>query len=369
MGKKGKSKAWQPTPLPLKEELESLNILRKLSRAHRSLAELKGLAETIPNQNILIDTLALQEAKDSSAVENIITTHDELYKVELEMDPIGSIAAKEVQNYAIALKKGFRLVLENEVLTQNHIKVIQETLENNEAGFRTVPGTTLKNDKTGEVVYIPPQHPDEIKDLMANLEEYINDDGLQELDPLIKLAVIHFQFESIHPFYDGNGRTGRIINILYLILKDLLRIPVLYLSRYIIQNKQNYYKFLQSVRDHGDWENWIMFVLDAVEKTSIHTLGQIRRIKELMTEYKTGIRDQFKFYSQDLLNNLFRHPYTKIESVMKEVDVSRPTATSYLKQLVEHDFLEKHKMGKSNFYVNRQLFDLFSAETDLKSEI
>lgn len=360
---------WQPTQLPYSIDYESIKVLKKLPGAHRALAELKGLAETIPNQNILIDTLALQEAKDSSAVENIITTHDELYKADIEIDSIKSVAAKEVQNYAAAMKKGFELISKDKILTNNHIRSIQEILENNQAGFRKVPGTALKNEKTGETVYTPPQHQDEINNLMSNLENYINDDTTQELDPLIKLAIVHFQFESIHPFYDGNGRTGRILNILYLILKDLLTIPVLYLSRYINQHKGKYYEFIQAVRDHGHWENWLLYIIDAIEKTARQTLMQIKDIKELMQDYKHRIRNKFKFYSQDLLNNLFKHPYTKIESVMIDLKVSRPTATGYLNKLTQEGLLEKHKIGKSNYYVNTPLFILFSEEHDLPSEI
>lgn len=245
-------------------------------------------------------------------------------------------------------------------MTNNLILKIQEILEENKAGFRKLPGTNLKNQQTGEIVYTPPQEYEVIVGLMNNLEEIINEDNVWPVDPLIKMAAVHFQFESIHPFYDGNGRTGRILNILYLVNKDLLRLPILYLSRYIIRHKGDYYRLLQNVRDHNDWQSWVIYMLDGIEKTSIETIQTINQIKSLMSDYKRSIRTQFpKIYSQDLLNNLFRHPYTKIEFIMNDLQVSRPTATQYLDKLSEAGLLEKVKKGRSNYYVNRGLVDIF----------
>ncbi len=240
---------WQPKELPLAIDLESKAVLKRLPRAHAALAELKGLASTIPNQRILINTLGLQEAKDSSAIENIITTHDDLYKSGLNIETIRSLSAKEVQNYIHALNTGFELVSEHGLLTNKTILKIQEILEDNKAGFRKLPGTALKSSDSGKTIYTPPQDIEIIKKLMSNLEKFINDPTISDLDPLIKMAIIHFQFESIHPFYDGNGRTGRIINILYLILQNLQNLPILYLSSYIIKNKSEYYRLLQYVRE------------------------------------------------------------------------------------------------------------------------
>jgi Fic family protein len=214
--------------------------------------------------------------------------------------------------------------------------------------------------QTGQTVYTPPQDYDSIKSLMNNLAHFINNDSLSDLDPLVKLALIHHQFESIHPFYDGNGRTGRIINILYLVIKDLLDLPILYLSGYIIDNKAEYYRLLQSVTHTNDWESWIIFILRGVEQTASETIFLIEQIRSMMTTYKQGLRkDLPKLYSQDLLNNLFRHPYTKIEFVEDELGVSRKTASLYLKQLVEKHYLKLIKMGRSNFYLNQPLFNLF----------
>ncbi len=351
---------WGLTDLPLNVDLETKKVLKALPAAHAALAELKGIASTIPNQNILINTLGLQEAKDSSAIENIITTHDDIYKSELNLDAFKSLQAKEVQNYIAALKKGFELITKTELLTNKSILRIQGLLEYNKAGFRKLPGTALKNSATGEIIYTPPQDYDEIVRLMANLERYINDSELQDCDPLIKMAILHFQFESIHPFYEGNGRTGRIINILYLILEKLQTLPILYLSNYIIKNKPDYYHFLQKVRDENLWEDWVLFMIKGVEQTSRETIELILKIKELMLDYKHRLRDNYKFYSQDLLNNLFKHPYTKIEFVVNDLGVSRLTAANYLNKLAEDKMLRKDKLGTGNYYVNEELFGLLT---------
>ncbi len=344
--------------LPLETDIETKAVLRQVNAANKKLAELKGVALTIPNEDILIDTLILQEAKDSSAIENIVTTHDDLYKAGLNFKEIAiSTATKEVLNYADALKYGFQLIRKNKILTNNNIKEIQQKLEKNTAGFRSVPGTTLKN-QSGEIIYTPPQNKKVIEEKMDNLEIFINEND-SELDPLIKMAIIHHQFESIHPFYDGNGRTGRIINVLYLVVNDLLDLPILYLSRYIISNKAEYYRLIQLVRDKGEWEKWILFILKGVEETAEQTIYLVKEISKLMQEYKFKIRTiPKKVYSHELLNNLFSHPYTKIEFVMSEVQVSRPTATLYLEKLVENKLLEKFKSGRSNYYLNIPLIKL-----------
>lgn len=351
---------WGLTELPLNIDLETKRILKALPTAHAALAELKGIATSIPNLHILINTLGLQEAKDSSAIENIITTHDDLYKSELNLDAFKSLNAKEVQNYISALKKGFELITKKELLTNNTILQIQEVLEDNKAGFRKLPGIALKNAETGETIYTPPQDYDEIIRLMANLEKYINDSSMQDCDPIIKLAIIHFQFESIHPFYDGNGRTGRIINILYLILEKLQNLPILYLSNYIIKHKSDYYRLLQKVRDENLWEEWILFMIKGVEVTAIETIELIKKIKELMLKYKHRLRDNYKFYSQDLLNNLFKHPYTKIEFIVNDLGVSRLTAANYLNKLADDKMLRKEKLGTGNYYINEELFNLLT---------
>ena len=352
-------------PLPPGIELEPLKILKKLPSVHRHLAEFKGATGTIPNDQILINSLALLEAKASSEIENIVTTHDELYKATLFPDYFLNPAAREVNRYVSALKTGFGLISEHRQLTVNHIIRIQQVLEQNDAGIRKLPGTVLKNEQSGEVVYRPPQDHQTIIRLMTNLEQFINDPDRCDADPLVKMAVIHHQFESIHPFHDGNGRTGRIINILYLVTQKLLNLPILYLSRYIIEHKSKYYSLLQSTRETGDWEAWILFMLEGVEVSALRDLTTIRHIQVAMQEYKHGIRSRLpKLYSQDLINNLFRHPYTRIESIQHDLSVARITATKYLNQLIECGFLEKHRVGRYNYYINRRLFDLLSGTPD-----
>lgn len=354
-----------PLPPLRRDLLETTQILRKTASAHRYLAELKGVSCSIPNDGILINTLSLQEAKDSSAIESIITTNDELFRDELFPEFATSAATKEVRNYVTALRTGFDTVNKKKLLTANGILEIHAELEKNRAGFRKLPGTELKNEQSGETVYIPPQEYDTIVQLMSNLELFINDDTRLEIDPLIKMAIIHYQFESIHPFYDGNGRTGRIINVLYLVLKGLLDIPVLYLSRYIIRTKPDYYRLLQAVRDHETWEEWILYILSGIEQTSRQTIRMVLEIKDALLMYKHRIRAEYKFYSQDLINNLFFHPYTKIEFVERDLQVSRMTATKYLETLAIAGFLKKEKIGRCNYYINIALFNILSKDDTL----
>lgn len=353
-----------PLPVPNEAELETRTVLKTVASAHRYLAELKGISASIPNEAILINILTMQEAKDSSEIENIITTHDELFKAGLYTDSLNP-TAKEVQDYAVALQRAFRNVRGSHLIRLQDILDIQQTLEGNKAGLRKLPGTDLKNQQTGEVVYTPPQDPEQIKSLMANLVDYINDGELSDSDPLVKMAIIHFQFESIHPFYDGNGRTGRILNIVYMITQELLELPVLYLSRHTIRNKAEYYERIQAVRDNNDWESWLLFVLEGVEQTARQTIYLIELIKELIKDYKHRIREDLpKIYSQELLNNLFRHPYTKIEFVMSDLKITRLTASKYLQQLTERGFLVKQKVGRTNYYINSPLCELFTRNPD-----
>lgn len=352
--------------LPLDFDFETKAIMRQVTKSNRRLAELKGVALTIPNENILLSSLVLQEALDSSAVENIVTTSDELYRAELDIKGgLTNAATKEVLNYREAMQVGFDMVRRNRLLTLNDIKQIQKTLEHNNAGFRTEPGTKLKSSK-GEVVYIPPQSGEDVARYMSNLERYINDPEIHDIDPLIKMAIIHHQFESIHPFYDGNGRTGRIIAILYLVENDLLDLPILYLSRYITHNKGEYYRLIQRIRDNDpdnaeDWEKWVLFILKGVEETAIETIRLVKSISALMAKYKNILKPLFgKQYKHELLNNLFFHPYTKIEFMERDMSVQRKTAAKYLDTIVsETGLLKKQKLGRSNYYINTELMELF----------
>lgn len=352
--------------LPLPYDLETKAVLRQANKANRKLAELKGVAQTIPNERILISSLTLQEAKDSSAVENIVTTQDDLYRAGLDASfTLIGAATKEVLFYREAINEGFKLVRNKNILTLNDIKRIQEVLEQNSAGFRTTPGTQLKRSSDGAVIYTPPQDGQLIVELMSNLEQFINDDELCPIDPLVKMAIIHHQFESIHPFYDGNGRTGRIVNILYLVTSGLLDLPILYLSRYITHNKAEYYERIQAIRNAtGDnsaqWEEWILYMLRGMEQTAEETITLVKNIGNLMTKYKNIIRPAFgRKYSHELLNGLFYHPYTKIGHLESNMQVSRQTAAKYLDKLASLGLLQKERMGKENYYINTQLMELF----------
>ena len=352
--------------LPLPYDLETKTVLRQANKANRKLAELKGVAQTIPNERILISSLTLQEAKDSSAVENIVTTQDDLYRAGLDANfTLIGAATKEVLFYREAINEGFKLVRNKNILALNDIKRIQEVLEQNSAGFRTTPGTQLKRSSDGAVIYTPPQDGQRIVELMSNLEQFINDDELCPIDPLVKMAIIHHQFESIHPFYDGNGRTGRIVNILYLVTSGLLDLPILYLSRYITHNKAEYYERIQAIRNAtGDnsaqWEAWILYMLRGVEQAAEETIALVKNIGKLMTEYKNIIRPVFGGkYSHELLNGLFYHPYTKIGHLESNMQVSRQTAAKYLDRLASLGLLQKERMGKENYYINTKLMELF----------
>ena len=340
-------------------DLESKSVFKACSHAHRALGELKGVVYTMPNPNILLGTLPFQEAKESSEIENIVTTQDDLYQSNYATQQFASGAAKEVHHYVQAMSLGFHEVQKSGLITLNLIKEIQRELEGNNAGFRKQAGTGLVNQATQEVVYMPPQTYDEIENLMAGLERFINDSEQVDYDPLVKMALIHHQFESIHPFYDGNGRTGRIINILYLIQQGLLDTPVLYLSRYINRNKAEYYQLLQAVRETQQWEPWLVFMLNGIAETAVQSVKLINEIKLLMMKQKQMIRENLpKVYSHELLNNLFKYPYTKIEFVIEDCQIHRNTAVKRLEELVDLGILEKNKIGKENFYINVELFHL-----------
>lgn len=349
-----------PALPPEKAKIESVEIYKALVRAHRALAELKGHARAIPNQGILIDTLSLQEAKASSEIENIVTTQDQIFQIGTTAKAFENANQKEVARYRDALRTGLEGIGRQQgVLSNNTIIAMFQVLKSTTGEFRKTPGTELRNERTGETVYVPPQSHPEILRHMAALEQFVNGEDGADIDPLIRMAIIHHQFESIHPFPDGNGRIGRIINVLFLVQQKLLDTPVLYLSRYITQNKDQYYGLLQSTRDSGEWEPWLLYIINAVEQISKETIAMISGIREIMADYKSRIRRDHKFYSQDLLNNLFRHPYTRIEYVMSELQVSRPTASRYLEELRAGGFLERIESGRDVYFVNSPLVALF----------
>lgn len=344
---------------PLRAQIETIPILRQESRAMRALAELKGMARLLPNPAILVDALVLKEAKASSEIENVITTSDRLYQAITAKGQATDTATKEVLRYRQALYTGYRFIQERGFLSTNGIQQIQQELEENQAGIRRLPGTALRNDRTNEVIYTPPDDPTVIQALLHNLEEYLNTDTGEDVSPLIKLAVQHYQFESIHPFYDGNGRTGRIINVLYLILQDLLTEPILYLSGYIIQHKADYYRLLQEVRTHHSWESWILFILRAVEETAKQAIEQIVRIQTLFDQMAEQIRREApKVYSKEFVEVLFLYPYSKIDYVVDRLAVDRRTASKYLRTVEKLGLLRSEPRWKETLFVNTRLFDL-----------
>jgi Fic family protein len=343
-----------PTP---RERLETVAVLRQVSKTAAAVGELKGLANTLPNPNILLNAVVLKEASASSEIENIITTQDKLYKAlsarNSQVDP----ATKVVLRYREALLEGYRFLTERGFLNTNAIIRIQQNLEENSAGIRRLPGTALKNAATGTTIYTPPDDHETILRLMKNLEDYLHAED--DLSPFIKLAVQHYQFESIHPFYDGNGRTGRILNVLFLIMNGLLDRPILYLSKFIIEHKADYYRLLQSVRTHENWEEWVLYVTKAVEATALETIGKINEINTLFDQTLEKVRQEKpKVYSKELLELLFVQPYCRIEIVMEQLGVSRPTASRYLNELTTTGILKSQQVWKETLFVNEDLFSL-----------
>lgn len=340
---------------PDTSKTETVRILKQESKAVAAIAELKGIANIIPNQSILINAIVLQEAKDSSEIENIITTKDDLYKAVSSTVAKVNPATKEVMFYREALYVGFQKIKKRDLLSINDIIEIQKILIQNDAGIRTTPGTALINDKTNEVIYTPPQSYDAINVLLKNFVEYLNNEEVS----LAKMAVLHYQFETIHPFYDGNGRTGRIVNILYLILKGYLDIPILYLSSYIIKNKTLYYELLLSVTKDSNWEDWILYILTGIEQTAKETIVKIKRIRELLDRTIEAVKEKApKIYSKELVEILFVNPYCKVEFITASLNVERKAASRYLHQLEEIGILKSYKVGKENIFINVELIQL-----------
>jgi Fic family protein len=346
--------------LPPKAEIETKAILKKVAMAGRSLAELKGLGATIPDQSILVNSLVLREAKASSEIENIITTNDALYRAftasSSDVDP----ATKEVLRYRAALWEGFCEMKKHGLLTTNLFIKLVQTIRENQAGIRAVPGTVIQNTKTGAILYTPPDGEFVIREKLKNLEEYIHaDDGT---DPLVKIAVIHYQFEAIHPFSDGNGRVGRIINSLYLVARRLLDVPILYLSKHIIDTKNDYYKLLRSVTAKGDWESWVLYVLDAIQTTAVETREKIVAIRKLMNQtLEAGqVKLPARVFSKELIEALFRQPYTKVQHLVDAGIAERKTAAVYLRELEKAGILRSHKSGREVLFLNVKLFQLLS---------
>lgn len=347
------------SPLPPQVDLKTVSVLEALAQARGELGELKGRAISLPNPTILLNTLFLQEALASSEIENIVTTQDEVFRVEALPGKRGSVEAKEVARYREAMQLGYDAWRQKNLISENMLIDMFRLLKQREDGYRKTSGTVIKSELTGETIYTPPQDEREVIRGMKELEGFINNNPPCDLDPLIKMALIHHQFESIHPFPDGNGRIGRILNVLYLTHTGLLDTPILYLSRAINRTRSDYYRLLQAVRDEGAWEEWTVYMLNSVTDTAKNTLSLVSGIRDLMADYKSRMRDNLpKTYSQDLLNNLFCHPYTRIEYMQRDLKTSRQTARKYLKKLTEHGFVKESKEGRNNYYINMPLIDL-----------
>lgn len=346
--------------LPPKADIESKTVLKKVIIAGRALAELKGLGATIPNQALLVNSLILQEAKASSEIENIITTDDALFKAFTAKTGLVDPATKEVLRYREALWKGYSTLKKRPVLSTNLFVTVAQTITQNQAGIRQMPGTKIKNTTTGELIYTPPEGESVIRNKLKNLENFIH--ANDEMDPLIKLALIHYQFEAIHPFTDGNGRTGRIINILFLIMNGLLNLPVLYLSKFIIEHKNDYYRLLRQVTEKCSWESWILFNLDAVQNTAVFTRQRILAIRELMTETMERTKKELprRVYSKELIELLFHQPYTKGQFLVDAGIAERKTAAEYLKSLEKIGILKSKNIGRETLYLNTKLYELLS---------
>jgi Fic family protein len=348
--------------LPPSVDLETVDIFRLTINANKLLAELKGFCQTLPNLNMLLNTIMLQESKESSAIENIVTTQDELYQATLNFtDRIKSSAAKEVIQYREAMYWGVEQMKVSGLITTNLLVGIMQKLRGTDDNIRRNYGTKLANPVSKEVVYTPPEGEEIIRNKMASLEKFINDDRLCHLDPLIKMALIHYQFEAIHPFSDGNGRAGRILNVLYLINNNLLSLPVLYLSRYIIHNKPDYYRLLREVTEQNNWVEWIKFVLQGVAITSALTLNKINNIIQLKEEAIPLVKTALgAAHSKEIVDLLFTHPYIKISVIENSGLAKRQTASEYLKKIERNGLLKSYKIGKEIYYVNEKLMTVLS---------
>lgn len=344
-------------PLPPAGEVETPAVLKKTIAASRALAELKGMAERMPNQAMLIDSLVLQEARASSEIENIVTTNDELFKAASDETLPASAEAKEVLRYRQALNHGFRQIRERPLVTNLFIEIAR-LIKQTEFGVRRTPGTRIAN-SLGETIYTPPEGEGVIRDKLSGLERFIHaDDGL---DVLIKMALVHYQFEAIHPFPDGNGRTGRILNILFLVDRGLLNLPILYLSRYIIEHKTAYYEGLRRVTEEGAWGHWVLYMLDAVEQTSLRTRQQITDILALMENVRERVqREAPSVYSKDLVEQIFRQPYCKIQFLERAGMGTRQTCSKYLRELERLGVLRGQKVGRDVYFINQVLFELLT---------
>jgi len=346
--------------LPPPVELETPAILKAVVRASRPLGELKGQCGKLPNPRILVQALVLQEAKGSSEIEGIVTTHDSLYRAlgmanEADIDP----GTKEVLRYREAVGQGVLSIRSGKPLCVSLYEDLVKTIKLTDGGIRKIPGTQLRNDQTGAIVYTPPEGEEILREKLSNFDRFLNNELAPDMDPLIKLAVAHYQFEAIHPFHDGNGRVGRLINVLYLMQCGLIEEPVLYLSGFIFQNRSDYYRLLQEVTTHGAWEPWVLYMIEAVHQTAIDTIKQVKAILACMKEFADSAKKQCpRAYSKDLVELLFERPYCRINLLAEKGLSTRQTASRYLTDLVETDLLRVVKYGKEKIYINHSFLNV-----------
>jgi Fic family protein len=346
--------------LPPKVDIENVEVLKKTIKANRALAKLVGSSKQLPNQTMLINSIVLQEAKLSSEIENIVTTNDELYRAFSADGRVVEPNTKEVLHYQEALWQGFTYVKEKGFINTNLFIKLYNIIKETSAGIRNTTGTKITSHKTNEVIYTPPEGESVIRDKLKNLEDFIN--GEDELDPLIKMAVMHYQFEAIHPFADGNGRAGRILNILYLVNQQYLDLPILYLSKFIIENKSGYYKGLRKITEENEWHPWIIYMLEAVEQTAFYTQLKIDAIINLMRTTGDKLqKDLPDLYTKDLLEIIFSQPYCKRKFLEDAGIVKVKTAGAYLGRLEGAGFLHSRKIGKEKLYINKPLFDILKS--------
>jgi Fic family protein len=356
-----RSKPYNDLPLlPPEVDIESKEILKKCITARSALSALKQAGELIPNPEILINTIPLLEAKVSSEIENIVTTTDKLFQFASGNEEKADHATKETLRYRQALYQGYLAIRERPICTSTAIEVCG-TLRDIQVDVRKVPGTALANYATGEVIYTPPEGESIIRNKLANWEKFVNVNP--DIDPLIRMAIMHYQFEAIHPFSDGNGRTGRILNLLLLIQEELLDIPVLYLSRFFINNKSQYYALLRKVTEDNNWQDWIIYVLEAVEETAAWTTNKIKTTQELLLHTCDYISQLLpRVYSRELVETIFEQPYCRISNIVEKGIAKRQTASSYLKKLVEINVLKEMDIGREKLYVNPKFFRLLTQD-------
>lgn len=344
--------------LPFDYNYNDIDVLKALNSANNKIGELNGIINLLPNPNIILNAVILGEAKESSEIENIVTTFDEIFK-EITLK-VNNTASKEVVNYRQAILNGYKFIKDNGFISSRMLIDIHHIIEPDVGGIRKIPGTVIKNTKTGEILHTPPQNEEEIRDYLSNLEKYINYDELEDVDPIIKMAIIHYQFESIHPFHDGNGRTGRMLNVLYLVLKNKISLPILYLSKYINFTKDEYYKHLYNIRlDNKYIKDYLLYMIEGVNEMSSFTIDFIKSFRNLMDDASELIKEKCpKIYSHELVEYLFYDFYTKNEYLRDALNISRNTASKYLKELEEAGFLISEMVGKVKIFKNAYLYSL-----------